>query len=435
MDNSLPMCQLHRIQKIVDHLYPELQHTPQKQHAPTSNGVIGTTDSLQQPMGFWIDTLCVPIDPKHRKYRKLVIHDARRIFKNAHAVLVLDSWVQTMSYSADITAKALRIYSCNWMRSLWTLEQGTLAQTLFYRFRDGAQTLQDLEREQKIDEASCPGFYCRIAGLILPLLVVNLKENLPLPLRFLSVLMRTGNRADLFRESDETILLSSILELDSAPLFDTTDWEEGVAEARMEIFLQMIEKFPAEIIFNAAPRLHKEGFRWAPISFLRYRPNLPALEVAKRDYKRGKFATLSPDQGLVVTFPGIAFQPVESRFRTPFRVMLGDHHTVFYVTLQPDEDGQYPWWDPGQRYGIVVNGSGGIYPGKADAIMGILDPEQSGETLRLVYRSRVKVELSDLEELSFRLASFEGADKTANEECGPLLRGEWVQEDQKWCVC
>jgi hypothetical protein len=68
--NSLPKCQLARIQQMIDELdFPDR--------------------GSDKHISFWIDTLCIPINNPHE--RKLCIAKMANIYAQATAVLVLDS--------------------------------------------------------------------------------------------------------------------------------------------------------------------------------------------------------------------------------------------------------------------------------------------------------------------------------------------------------
>lgn len=101
VQNSLPICQLSRLQLTVNRLYPQ-------------NGI----NRRQSNVAFWMDTLCVPVQDEYEAYCKQAIAQMRGIYQRADAVLVLDNWHQGISRSVNITEKTVRMYLANWQRSL-----------------------------------------------------------------------------------------------------------------------------------------------------------------------------------------------------------------------------------------------------------------------------------------------------------------------------
>ena len=66
LENSLPKCQLITIQSLVNSLYPR----------------------SAEPVPFWIDTLCVPLNGEGRKD---AIQGMRRVYEEGDIILVLDA--------------------------------------------------------------------------------------------------------------------------------------------------------------------------------------------------------------------------------------------------------------------------------------------------------------------------------------------------------
>lgn len=77
-------------------------------------------------MPFWLDTLCVPVQPSELQ---TLAHDRiREPYEGAKHVLVLESYLQSLgSKLLSLHEIFARITSCGWMRRLRTLEEGMLA--------------------------------------------------------------------------------------------------------------------------------------------------------------------------------------------------------------------------------------------------------------------------------------------------------------------
>jgi hypothetical protein len=117
--NALPICQLRHLQSLVSSISEE------------GDG----------PPFFWLDTLCVPITGD---YRRIAIGRMRRTYEYATKVLVLDSELEVASVKTSPVELLMRITCCGWMRRLWTLQEGALAKTLFFQFKERAVMIGDL---------------------------------------------------------------------------------------------------------------------------------------------------------------------------------------------------------------------------------------------------------------------------------------------------
>ena len=96
--NSLPRCQLERIQSRVNELYPG-------------------GDFL---VPFWIDTICVPLDPA---LKSLAIVEMERTYRNAAHVLVLGNSWKELTFEASPIEIMMSIPYSTWMTRLWTVQE------------------------------------------------------------------------------------------------------------------------------------------------------------------------------------------------------------------------------------------------------------------------------------------------------------------------
>ncbi|KKY15403.1 putative het domain [Diplodia seriata] len=128
--NALPRCQL------------EILH---KRTAPL------LTDAALPFSVFWIDTVCVPVNPCDRALRRRAIASMASVYRNSVCVLVLDeSLMQTAIHAKpsavptfrltdliDQRELTFRIIFSDWWRRLWTLQEGVLSATFFVAFAEG----------------------------------------------------------------------------------------------------------------------------------------------------------------------------------------------------------------------------------------------------------------------------------------------------------
>ncbi|KAF2435512.1 hypothetical protein EJ08DRAFT_341201 [Tothia fuscella] len=134
-DNSLPHCQLEKIQNLVDelcanHLPPKLQHS-----SP----------------GFWMDTLCCIVGNHDESisYKKQSIQSMREIYGESVAVLIIDPWLMSIPSAASVSEICYRIYASGWSRCLWTHQEGFLAREVYYQLQDKPLKLPDVDELAK----------------------------------------------------------------------------------------------------------------------------------------------------------------------------------------------------------------------------------------------------------------------------------------------
>ncbi|KAF5856653.1 hypothetical protein ETB97_007042 [Aspergillus alliaceus] len=126
MGNSLPFCQISRIQALANQL------------------VISSPSDVP----FWIDTLSLPLD---RVARRSALRIAKAIFKHATSVLVLDPSISLYPISSAEEG-LVRITFSSWKKRLWTIQEGALSQSLQFSFSNRIVSLVDLFDEY----SSCP---------------------------------------------------------------------------------------------------------------------------------------------------------------------------------------------------------------------------------------------------------------------------------------
>ena len=310
-DNALPRCQLFRLQKIVTALYAHPRPYQDRHRLFGPSTFIKSDDPEANPIGLWIDTLCVPVHDDHVIHRIKAIRSMKSIYENAHRVVVLDAWVEQMSRSTPIYEIAARLYLSNWQHRLWTLQEGVLAQNLFFRVSGGFHTLKELGNRQLKYTKTSPGFYESMVGSTLPKIPMfnmtfDVEPDTSLPDRFQILLNGIANRTTT-RSSDETICFATILGLDPVELLMIQESiPESTCEKRMIQFLRMIGRLENGLIFNNLPRIETDGYRWAPRSFLGQNGAIiPNVDSNQTD----RSATLRNGGGLLATLPGLIFTP------------------------------------------------------------------------------------------------------------------------------
>jgi hypothetical protein len=345
--NALPECQL---QKIHDHIQ-KLYESPRPEARPPGlmfgpSKTLEFRDPWRKPVGFWMDTLCVPVGSAHEEMRKKTVQQMRDIYESADRVLVLDSRIEELSISSSIVDRAARLMVSNWQSRIWTLQEGVIAQQLFFQFSDGALTLGELtDEEVRQRHGNSPGSFHRVSHLIHTLLSIGLdfpsREARPRTDKLFEALVPVAKNRMTTKLEDETVCLSTLLDVDRRPMLDIRtdkskeEWKRmtsqqklienmRVCDERMKVFLCQIGRFRKHLIFHELPRLSTDGFRWAPRSYLGQSGGLVPYDPARfqsamdgdailldKDTPPGRGKRLSkplePTKviGLLVSYPGL----------------------------------------------------------------------------------------------------------------------------------
>lgn len=114
--NSLPLCQAAEIQSLVDEIATK----------PDGNF-------------FWIDTLCIPVEPG---LKKLALQPICDIFAGAAAVIIIDPPLYQHNFGSFEEA-LIQIRYSNWKSRVWTLREGFVAKRLFFRFANRFISLRE----------------------------------------------------------------------------------------------------------------------------------------------------------------------------------------------------------------------------------------------------------------------------------------------------
>jgi hypothetical protein len=355
--NSLPSCQLLRLQSLVNNLYP----------------------NTSEQRWFWIDTICVPLS---RALRNLAIRRMASVYQSSEFVLVLDLALLSSTLNASKTEVLARIKSSSWAQRLWTFNEGILARRfrLVFQFQDAYFRMEQGFSRLVGDEA-----FITTANAIVS--TVSQIEETDTKNRILRAIAYFRDTPEEFRSSikrrfsdfptstdelisewlwrcgattgdilfmdgwttyreltenyghgdisrigqglknrktskpeDETICLGAVLGIDVQPMFNKS------SQGRMKYLFQTVDKIRPAIIFYDGPRIDEDGFRWAPLSFLR-----PERHPREPGYhSRGMWAERH-HLGLLVNFDGFLLS--EPPLTNVFTIASGVEKYV--VHLQP----------------------------------------------------------------------------------------------------
>ncbi|KAL6238459.1 hypothetical protein BDW75DRAFT_20889 [Aspergillus navahoensis] len=239
--NTLPECQLSRIQELVDRLYQERHRGLIQDYEPGDH---------DERVGFWIDSLCVPVGKGNKDIRKGAIRQMGVIYRNADRVLVLDSFILQLPRESDIVDKFVRIHLSSWHQRLWTLQEGQLGRTLFFQFQTGAQTFYDMIHQEG------SGLNPRNALNICSTVRLLCARELAAFYRYFEHYAGTNDIVTRLRScagylksrqtsriEDEPVCVATILSLDPRSLFS-----QDTAEGRMTAFYDLVKHSDPRII-------------------------------------------------------------------------------------------------------------------------------------------------------------------------------------------
>jgi hypothetical protein len=135
-ENKLPVCQLARIQQLVNDGYA----------------------MSERPVPFWIDTLMIPVRreglpanvaARAASQKKEALQNMERIYKSADKVIVFDkALMSTNSERMTCTELGARIMCSVWSRRLWTLQEGSSPWRTVFQFSDRKVLWREVEAEE-----------------------------------------------------------------------------------------------------------------------------------------------------------------------------------------------------------------------------------------------------------------------------------------------
>lgn len=276
--NSLPSC-------VLNYITPQVNRVATQEHLSAYK------------IGFWIDTLCVPVGSEHEAMRRRAITQMERIYKNAARVLVFDAGLQQICAPKSIVELRYQILLSDWYHRLWTPQEAVLATRVCFAFRDTVVSFDDLEdaEGERFIRMQLPGGDFALSNLVFDgssrvfFRVLrrfedgNLSNERGLNLPRFAVLPRLLSGRKTSRPEDEPICLALLLGFAVDEILPIKDQER-----RMKALYSKLDRVPPDVLFYSGPKLSFSGFSWAPTSFLgplnrgRLNTNVAGLRSARR---------------------------------------------------------------------------------------------------------------------------------------------------------
>lgn len=267
------------------------------------------------------------------------------VYSHAKAVLILDEWLRQIPSTAPVPVVLSRTYQSNWIKRLWTHQEGFFPPELWVQFSDRSiemQSITDMAREY--EQSMIPkGIYLKFPSIAIEKVALQYgffeqaykniaakKEDiwrLYLPLTDIMRVRRTTMQAD------ETVCLATILNIPLSPYQEIQEKDdETTAGKRMEWFLKDINKFPMGLIFNNYERLKTPGFGWAPKTLLAHRSGQESSEIGVLDDRVDKILWDKAGQpGLPVEYPGFSTFEFSSSPRASPRMSISGGNRAFAI--------------------------------------------------------------------------------------------------------
>jgi hypothetical protein len=227
--NSLPLCQL-------AHLFH------------LAKGI-----SSPNPL-LWIDTITVPVSSE---YKKLALGKLRQVYQGANKVLVIDRHL--LQVGPECLERRIQLRCCEWMRRLWTLQEGKLASDLYIQFKDGAAPLLELVgKPLRGSEMWMNTTFDALDYLSKRILEPFLTNHGDSRDPFMDLIGELAFRS-VTVSTDEPICIATLLGL---------DLDSFESNPTMTDIYHSFHTLPQQLLFVPSPRLDVPGLRWAPSTFM-----------------------------------------------------------------------------------------------------------------------------------------------------------------------
>ena len=358
-NNSLPRCQLLRIQHAVNSLF-----------------------NSQTNVAFWIDTLCIPNNSKAQDVRKSALRDMNKIFTLASAVLVLDADIRHASTHSTWVEQFVRISMSRWCSRLWTLAEGVLADNLYFELCDGF-----LKWDQLMKRPVTSHLLNMPTNLLLSIVMSesalsirrDLKSTDNIPEHFKWVVSVVQHR-NTTKSEDESVCIALLMNQDISRLVVHND-----PQIRMKQLYSHLGKVPRWILFESGPRMSQTSnvgsYSWAPRSFLQKNRK----DAEDHPWQRKTEGVAIVDQGGVLHYSGPSYwlNPGKLHLRHHFFKKLTPY-TILRV-FDPADSADLPLPQRQERASwfqirYIVDGNETPYVKPSEALVIIMDPATNSES-------------------------------------------------------
>ncbi|VTT73572.1 unnamed protein product [Fusarium fujikuroi] len=270
---------------------------------------------------FWIDSLCIP---QAREHRKKAIRMMARTYKEANAVLVLDSGLQRCLSSDPEASRLLYVLTSGWMGRLWTLQEAVLAEKVLFCFADALVPLRDLIPNR--ENLELYPYMGDMAAEIFRLIKQSQYKDLKI-----GDVSRSLRWRDTSRASDETLAIASLLGVDLGIVLELP------AQDRMIRLFKELREVPRNIVFLGGDKTDVPGYRWAPKSFM----GAHGGSLGGRDLSTYENDGVCTPSGLEATYMSFYFRKQTLQARSSWKLWHTETRRSFEVRGLSDSEEEY----------------------------------------------------------------------------------------------
>lgn len=320
--NSVPACQLSYILERIN--------TLRGSTTLAADPVTRAQDAEGGPLLIWLDTLCCPVLP--RDAHSLALAQMRRTYQDARHVLVLDSDLQIYASDEITVFEALfRVFLSGWMSRLWTLQEGSLARTIWIQFKDRPVELDVLmARMLQLGDTDW-GFLPFNLDMIrqfrslrptFPYQISNTESSAkPIGMLLYDLDMALQHRATTVA-ADEPLCIGNLLDLPAEEILKVPPTSAARMGRVWELIATKYGGIPQYIIGFELPRLIERGKRWAPRTLLVMKEGNFDVSGSRAVHWMEPGLGIPSADGLLVKFPGFRIhprQPEDEKIRIPWK--------------------------------------------------------------------------------------------------------------------
>ena len=267
--NELPLC---RVKGLVEAV-KKLEGSKQELRSGSEFG----PSRLDTQDPFWIDTLAIPVQTKHKHLRKRAIKNMNSVYQTAESTIVVDKGLMSQQSGSTYSDTAMRIGRCLWMTRLWTLQEAYLSKELYFIFQDA---LVEIERLEKSEKKTLESPLSSVASVYYQgLLGAERQQYLSssdtkISPDFIASVWKAVQWRNTAHLRHETLALAMLLRF-KPEKFDTQPKASSPSDAELEELMKILleaigseNAIPSGFIFLPGKKLATEGFRWAPRSWM-----------------------------------------------------------------------------------------------------------------------------------------------------------------------
>ncbi|KAL8751955.1 MAG: hypothetical protein Q9184_005892, partial [Pyrenodesmia sp. 2 TL-2023] len=229
------------------------------------------------PVYFWMDTLCIPVDPQHKELRIKAIGAMALVYAAAERCLVLDPELQHISMEGlDPVQINAHVFCSTWLTRSWTYQEARLSRAWYVQFADGLYNPNSSANEAlhsrlyghwhvfRSDAHSLASemisWYHDMPAVRKPDIIAN--QGTPIVSDSTHAFVATWNHLasrSTSKMEDVHGILANTLDRSAEEVLRLP------VEERMKAILHSHERLPAALMFNNSPKVKDSGSRWVPL--------------------------------------------------------------------------------------------------------------------------------------------------------------------------